>query len=110
MANRKLAWVAGGIVAILVVVLVADYVLDPRGGPIGTLLATDTPAPPPPQTGKTEVRVVSSAQGAQDEATNDTPQGPDIDIKRCINRMIIRKLTPVEAKTVCTKIIDGITR
>ena len=57
---------------------------------------------------RTDVPIVSRAQGAQDAARADVPMGETIDLQRCYDTMIARKLIPSEAKTVCAKLIGGI--
>jgi hypothetical protein len=63
---------------------------------------------PKSSTSSTNVPIVSRAQGAQDAARADVPMGETADLQRCYETMIARKLVPAEAKTVCGKLIGGI--
>jgi hypothetical protein len=63
---------------------------------------------PPSSATRTDVPIVSRAQGAQDAARADVPMGEATDLQRCYDTMIARKLKADEAKTVCAKLIGGI--
>lgn len=58
---------------------------------------------------RVDVPIVSRARGAEDAPRADTPQGVTVDLQRCYATMIARRLIPAEAKTVCAKLIGGIT-
>jgi hypothetical protein len=116
-----------GLAVLIVMVglyLVGGYIEYSTGFPFGiafdSLTAPPLAAPAPvvrtvpgptrdPGRVSTEVPIVSTAQGAQDAARADIPMGESIDLQRCYNTMIARKLVPSEARTVCAKLIGGIT-
>jgi hypothetical protein len=80
------------------------------GAPASSVPVSSLPSAVIPQssTTRTDVPIVSRAQGAQDAARSDVPMGEKIDLQRCYDTMIARKLIPTEAKTVCAKLIGGI--
>ena len=63
----------------------------------------------PPSYTHADVPVVSNARGAEDAQRADTPMGSTVDLQRCYATMIARRLGATEAKTVCAKLIGGIT-
>jgi hypothetical protein len=67
-----------------------------------------TPSPGPDARVRTDVPIVSTAQGAQDAARADVPMGSTIDLQRCYATMVARTLSDAEAKQVCGKLIGGI--
>jgi hypothetical protein len=69
---------------------------------------TSTPSPNPDARARTDVPIVSTAQGAQDAARADVPMGATIDLQRCYATMIARKMSDAESKQVCSKLIGGI--
>jgi hypothetical protein len=130
--NRLLTLIAV-IIVLVGVYLAGAYVEYSSGFPFAVLFDTAPVAPPrtpPPSrnapvpsgpvssvpsaiipqssTTRTDVPIVSRAQGAQDAARADVPMGEAADLQRCYDTMIARKLIPTEAKTVCAKLIGGI--
>ena len=117
-----------GLIVLVGVFLVGAYTEFSSGFPFAVMLAPapiEPPRTPPPSrntpvasvpsnvipqssTSSTSVPIVSRAQGAQDAARADTPMGETADLQRCYETMIARKLVPTEAKTVCAKLIGGI--
>ncbi len=81
-----------------------------RNSPVPSGPVSSVPSAIIPQSSATrsDVPIVSRAQGAQDAARADVPMGETIDLQRCYDTMIARKLIPTEAKTVCAKLIGGI--
>ena len=120
--------VIAGFIVLAGIFLVGAYSEYSSGFPFAMLLApapVEPPRTPPParnapvssvpsnvipqsSTTTTSVPVVSKAQGAQDAARADVPMGETADLQRCYETMIARKLIPAEAKTVCAKLIGGI--
>jgi hypothetical protein len=76
--------------------------------PAGPVSSVPSSIIPQSSTTRSDVPIVSRAQGAQDAARADVPMGETIDLQRCYDTMIARKLIPSEAKTVCAKLIGGI--
>ena len=75
--------------------------------PAGTPTAAEAP-PPPPASASTAVPHYSDVRGLQDAPRSDTPEGATTDFQRCVNTMILRREKEAEARTVCQKIISGI--
>ena len=122
--NRFMA--ALGRLIVLVVVLVAGAGIEyttglpfavafdqaPVAPPRSPLLTRNGAVPaaaPPVRAASIEVPIVSNARGAEDAQRADVPMGETIDLQRCYATMIARRLVPTEAKTVCAKLIGGIT-
>ncbi len=120
--NKVLA-TAAVLVAAAAVFLLGGYVEYSAGVPFAAIFKQHVPLPSAPLRGtplaaaspvmspvRTDVPIVSRAQGAQDAARADTPMGETVDLQRCYATMIARKLIESEAKTVCAKLIGGISR
>ena len=104
------------VAVIVVAFLLGAFVEHTYDAPFGLALASFTrvsssepPVPPvPPQTGSTAVPHYSNVRGLEDAPRNDIPQGANTDFQRCVNTMILRREPEAEARTVCQKIISGI--
>ena len=101
------------IAALVVAFLFGAFVEHVTGAPfglVGTLgFRTTAGTPPlPAETASTAIPHTSDDQGLQDAPRNDTPQGARTDFERCVNTMILRREKEAEARTVCQKIISGI--
>ncbi len=101
------------VAVILVAFLLGAFVEHTIDVPFGLLLGSGTrlssSAPPlPPTTGTTAVPHYSNVRGIEDAPRNDIPQGATTDFQRCVNTMILRREPEAEARTVCQKIIAGI--
>ena len=104
---------AFAVAAILVAFLLGAFVEHTFDAPFGLALGSVTrlssSAPSlPPQTGNTAVPHYSNVRGVEDAPRNDIPQGAATDFQRCVNTMILRREPESEARTVCQKIIAGI--
>ncbi len=75
----------------------------------GALFAA-APTPVAQPFGLTVVPRYSNARGAEDAPRTDTPQGATTELAKCIDTMITRRESETEARTVCQKIISGISR
>jgi hypothetical protein len=130
---NRLAAAIAGIVAVAVVLLVGAFIeystgipfavafdqaplpsprIPPlsRNAPVPSGPALATPAIPASSAVRTDVPIVSNARGAEDAARADVPMGETVDLQRCYATMIARRLKDAEARTVCAKLIGGISQ
>ncbi len=100
------------IAALAVAFLLGAFVEHVTGAPFGlvatAMVHTGTAPPLPADTASTAIPHHSNDQGLQDAPRNDIPQGAQTDFDRCVNTMILRREKESEARTVCQKIISGI--
>ena len=105
---RAVYLLAGFLVAFLLGGFVeAEYdvpwaaILGPMSSHVSTIAAP---------TGNTDVPRYSNVRGLEDAPRADTPQGATVDFERCVKTMTMRRESEQEARTVCGKIIAGISR
>ena len=92
---------------LLIAFLVGGYVDHTYDWPFGLLYTLSSP-PLPAGAGTAPLPTYSRAQGAQDPPRSDVPEGSRVDMQRCIDTMVQRRESDQEARTVCQKIISGI--
>ena len=106
---RPVFALAALVVAFLLGAFVEHSFDAPFGMALGSFTRLSSSQPPlPPDTGNTAVPHYSNVRGLEDAPRNDIPQGATTDFQRCVNTMILRREPESEARTVCQKIISGI--
>ena len=100
LAGIVVAFLLGGFVE-------AEYDL-PWAAILGPLSRTAAVANVNPPLGNTNVPHYSNVRGIEDAPRNDVAQGAATDFERCVKTMTLRRESDQEARTVCGKIIAGI--
>ncbi len=103
----RVAYIIAGALVIFLLGAFVEHMFDAPFGLIdGRMTASN--APPPPPLGNTAIPRYSNARGAEDAPRNDVAAGAKTDFEKCVNTMVLRRESQVEARTVCQKIITGI--
>jgi hypothetical protein len=105
---RALSMLAGLIVAFFLGAFIEHTYDAPIGYLTGPWFAARTSPTAPADTGNTYVPPGMNARGVEDAPRADVPQGPQTDFERCVKTMVMRREPEAEARTVCRKIINGI--
>ena len=101
------------VAALVVAFLLGAFVEHSYDSPFGLMGRPgqrwgSAPAASPAVSDNTAVPKYSNIRGLEDAPRSDIPQGAKTDFERCVNTMILRREPETEARTVCRKIIAGI--